>query len=441
MKRLLTLTLVFSLHLFLCVFLRAESNVRAFRLPNGLRVILAPVDHIDAACVLLYHLTGVRDDPPAVKGGSYLYQNLMLRGTRNLDRFERLVFIKRSGGFSNRLVSYDNSIFYQIVPATEVNNALWLESERIGSLDLAVRNINAEKNYVYTRNYRLNNSNINFQAMTWVKSRIFAGTIYETPLYGSLEEIRGFDPRKIRKLYNNFRNLSNIIMVVAGKFDPAEIRRTVNKHFAGLNTPLRPAKKNFVPVGPRTQYEYKNMVLENLEQPFVLYAIRAPSKLSHDHLFFDFLRFYLADERISKLEVLLNQDNRLDADISYYLTDYYECNALVIKIACKNRVNLERAKYFFNKLLNAIKKGKPGIVSGNDVKTTKSLMAIDFLKRMASLYQRSQFLAETYHFSGNLNAEKRYITRIRNIKVYDIYRIGRKYLDKNNRVNLNVYPK
>ncbi len=150
------------LHLFLCLPtpVNARSNVNnvsSFRLSNGLRVILAPVNDIEATCVMLYHLTGVRDDPAEIRGGSYLYQNLMLGATQNLDVYDRIYFIKQYGGSSNRIVNYDYSIFYQVVQESEVDNALWLESERINSLQLTNRNITIQKDNVYIRHYRHQN--------------------------------------------------------------------------------------------------------------------------------------------------------------------------------------------------------------------------------------------------------------------------------------------
>ncbi len=438
----MTLILLFVfLQLYASLPVYADLKVSAFQLSNGLRVILAPINHIEATCVLLYHLTGVRDDPPQVRGGSFLYQNLMLGGTEHLDGYERLLFIKRSGSISNRLVNYDYSFFSQIVPDSELNNALWLESERIGSLRLNQDAINNEKSNVYTRNYRLQNSNINFYAMNWIHSKVFEGTIYETPLYGKLEEIKGFDPQEVEKLYTNFKNPSNIILVITGKFDMTEIRRAISQHFAHLPATTSIPRKKYTAINPRTQYTYLNVVNINIQEPFVLYGIRGPSKLSYDHLYFDFLRYYLLDERISKLEKMLNHENNLDATITYSFTDLYEANALVIRISCKNRINLERAKITMNGLLDSLKKGKIDILSSNDIRDTKTLMEIDFLKQMMSLEKRSLFLAESYHFSGDLGAEARQLSRIRTLSAMDISRIGRKYFDKKNRVNINVYPK
>ena len=133
-------------------------EVNTFQLSNGLKVILAPMDNVEATCVMFYHLTGVRDDPIDIKGASYLYQVLVLSGTQNLEPQDRTFFVKRRGGAVDNSVDYDNSVFCQIVPASEINNALWLESERIGSLKLEDRYIDGAKEY----NYRIFSRLINF---------------------------------------------------------------------------------------------------------------------------------------------------------------------------------------------------------------------------------------------------------------------------------------
>ncbi|MCP5045841.1 MAG: insulinase family protein [bacterium] len=449
-KRLLTVTfllffvfLSLLFYLLFCPVLKAESTVTSFRLPNGLSVILAPVDHIKAACVLLYHSTGVRNDPPEVKGGSYLYEHLMSLGrTQNFDKFDRVAFIRSIGGTSHQKVNYDYSVFYQVVPETELDGALWHESERIGSLHLTTADINTVKKSIYARHYFSNTTSIDIQASNWMKAKIFEGTVYETPIYGKLEEIQGFPPRAIRQLYSNFTNLSNIVVVIAGKFDAAKIRRMVNKHFAGLPSSPGPSRKNkWAAAGPRTEYKYKNWEESNLKRPFMMYGFRGPSKFSYDYLFFDFIRYYLVDPRISKLEALLNLENNLDAVISTNYTRNFEDNALLIRLSCKAPIDLQRVRANVNKFLLALNKGRPGTISKEDFRMTKSLMEIDFLKQMTSLEKRSLFLAENYLFSGTIDSEKRIRQRIHNLNIDDIYRIGKKYFGKNNWVNLNVYPK
>ncbi len=209
----------------------SSTNPESFKLDNGLTVIFSPINNIQATCVLIYHIAGVRDDPSKIKGASYLYQNLMLMGTSNLEPYERFFFVQKNGGTSGIKVNFDNSISYQIIPDHKINNALWIESERINSLIISDRIINIQKNNIYKKNYRLMNSNIDFKSSTWVKSKIFETTIYQTPIYGNLEMIRSFDNLSIKKIYNNFRNPHKIIMVISGKFDSKKIKKPLRSFF------------------------------------------------------------------------------------------------------------------------------------------------------------------------------------------------------------------
>jgi predicted Zn-dependent peptidase len=419
--------------------MKVNSQLNAFRLSNGLQIILAPLDNVEATCVMLYQLTGVRDDPIEIKGASYLYQTLMLAGTQYLDPLDRIVFIKKYGGTGNCSVNYDRSVFWQVVPDTEVNNALWIESERISSLRLENHNIDNLKDKIYKRFYRLTNSNIHFRAESWVKSKVFEGTPYQTPLYGSLEEIKGFSNQKIKKIYDNFRNPNDIIMVISGKFNIPEVRETINKRFAGLSfNKKKTGKKSYNAINPREEYVYKNWLIDNFPRPFAIYGIRAPSKLSYDHLYFDFIRCYLVDKRISKFEREVNQRDDLDVTINYEYTDYVEANALIIKISAVRRIDLEKAKYVLRKELNTL---STKTLSSSDVKMVKTLMEIDFKKNMRDLKKRSLLLAENFHLSGSLNFAEKHLERIRNVTAYDIMRIGKKYLKKENLVVLNVYKK
>jgi predicted Zn-dependent peptidase len=161
---------LFSTLLFTSLFPQT-ININSFELPNGLKVILSPSNDMQTAAVCVYNMNGARHDPADGQGISYLYQYLMFDGNENLESYDHVLFINKMGGTVSGRVSHDNSVFCEVLPASEINVALWLESERIKSLRLEDENIDYQKNQVFGRINRLWESNLNFKAQTWIMPR------------------------------------------------------------------------------------------------------------------------------------------------------------------------------------------------------------------------------------------------------------------------------
>lgn len=411
-------------------------NVNSFELPNGLKVILAPSNNVQTAAVCVYFMNGVRNDPADSWGISYLYQYLMFNGNENLESYDHVLFINKMGGTVSGRVNYDNSFFYEVLPASEINVALWLESERLKSLRLEDTYIDYHKNQIFNRINRLWESNQNFKGQTWVVAKVFEGTPYAYPLYGDLNKIRYLNNDRIRENYRKFQNLSNIFLIIAGKFDINELKAGINKFFQNI-PPGRKSQDVVANVQiQRSSYIVKNWLIPGLKNNFTIFGIKAPGKISYNFGYFDFLRYYLTDPRISRLDYILNKVNKLNIEIETTCTDYFEANALTIQLSSPRRINLEKAKYVLEQELIAL---TTRLIGNSEMKAIRSLMEIDFLKSISVLEERCLRIGEFYHMFGELNFSDMQLKRLRKITPYDILESAKKYLLKENQVVLNVY--
>ncbi|MFH2107946.1 MAG: insulinase family protein [Chrysiogenia bacterium] len=413
-------------------------TVSSFELPNGLKVILSPSSDMQAAAVCVYHMHGARNEPADTRGISYLYQYLMFDGNENLEPYDHVLFVNKMGGIVSGRVNYDNAVFYETLPAQEINVALWLESERLKSLRLQDANIDYHKNQIFNRINRLWESSQNFKAQTWVNSKVFEGSAYEYPLYGDLNNIRFLSNDRIRENYRNFQSLANILLIIAGKFDINELRAGINKFFQDIPPGRKPSNPVFSAHNQRKSFLLKNWMIEGLKRNFVVYGIKAPAKIGYNFMYFDFLRYYLTDPRFARLDHVLNIVNKLDVEIESSFTDYMEANCLTIQISATKRINLEKAKYVLEKEFQALSSNP---ISNSDVRAIRSLMEIDFLKSMISLEERCLRIGEFFHMFGELNFFDVQLKRLRKITSYDIMESAKKYLVKQNQVVLNVYDK
>ena len=421
----------------LLVPLSAQSiAVSSFELPNGLKVILAPGNGAQAAAVCVYHMRGARSDPADSRGMSYLFQYLMFDGNENLEPYDHVLFINKMGGTVSGRVNYDNAVFYDVVPAQEINVALWLESERLKGLRLQDTNIDYHKNQVFNRINRIWETNQSFKAQTWVSSQVFEGSVYEFPLYGDLNKIRSLSDDRIRENYQNFQNLANILLIIAGKFDINELRAGINKFFQDIPPGRRSPSPVFSAQSQRKSFLAKNWVVPGQKKNFVVYGIKAPAKIGYNFMYFDFLRYYLTDPRFARLDYILNTVNKLDVEIESSFTDYMEANCLTIQITSPRRINLEKAKYVLDREFQAL---GGNLLGSGEVRAVRSLMEIDLLKSMVMLEDRCLYIGESYHMFNELNFFDVQLKRLRKITSYDVMESAKKYLLKNNLVVLNVY--
>ena len=411
-------------------------TVNSFELPNGLKVILSPSNDMQTAAVCIYNMNGARSDPADSRGISYLYQYLMFDGNENLESYDHILFINKMGGVVSGRVSHDNSVFYEVLPASEINVALWLESERLKSLLLEDENIDYHKNEIFGRINRLWESNLNFKAQTWINAKVFAGMPYAYPLYGDLNKIRNLNNGRIRENYRKFQNLSNILLIIAGKFDINELKAGINKFFQNIPPGKRSQDVVVNASNEHGIYSVKNWVIPGLKNNLSFFGIKSPGKISYNFVYFDFLRYYLTDPRISRLEYILNKVNKLNIEIEGTCSDYFEANALTIQLSSPERINLEKAKYILRQEFSAL---TMKLISNAEIKAIRSLMEIDLYKSTYDLEERCLRIGEFYHMFGELNFLDMQLKRLRKITSYDVLESAKKYLLKENQVILNIY--
>lgn len=98
-----------------------------FTLENGLRVIFHHDPATPMAVVNTLYDVGARDESPERTGFAHLFEHLMFGGSVNIPDFDGP--LQRAGGQSNAFTSNDITNYYDILPAQNIETALWLESE------------------------------------------------------------------------------------------------------------------------------------------------------------------------------------------------------------------------------------------------------------------------------------------------------------------------
>lgn len=112
-------------------------------LANGLPVLVHEDFSTPLASVNIVYNTGSRNDEPNRTGFAHLFEHLMFGGSANVEDFD--THIQMAGGDANAFTNNDITNYYEILPAANVETALWLESDRMANLDSTRKTLKTRK--------------------------------------------------------------------------------------------------------------------------------------------------------------------------------------------------------------------------------------------------------------------------------------------------------
>src|SRR5665648_133861 len=105
-----------------------------YKLDNGLTVILNE-DKSDpiTSLVILYHV-GSNREVPGKTGFAHLFEHMMFQRSENVPEDQFFKYIEGAGGNLNGGTSFDQTIYFEVVPKNALELAMWMESDRMGYL-------------------------------------------------------------------------------------------------------------------------------------------------------------------------------------------------------------------------------------------------------------------------------------------------------------------
>ncbi|HEU4766057.1 MAG TPA: pitrilysin family protein [Pyrinomonadaceae bacterium] len=213
-----------------------------YKLPNGLKVVISE-DHIaPVVTVAVYYNVGFRLEPKGRTGFAHLFEHMMFQGSANVKKFEHAKYVEANGGSLNGHTDFDYTNYYQTMPSNRVELGLWLESDRMRSLDISEENLKNQQSVV-SEEVRVNVLNQPYQLFEWISLWENAFTNWNNSHngYGELAEINAATIEDVRSFFKTYYAPNNAVLTVVGDVDVNEVKKMVDKHFG--NIPAQPAPK------------------------------------------------------------------------------------------------------------------------------------------------------------------------------------------------------
>ena len=214
-----------------------------YKLPNGLKVVISEDHTAPVVTVGVYYNVGFRLEPKGRTGFAHLFEHMMFQGSANVKKFEHAKFVEANGGSLNGHTDFDYTNYYQTLPSNRVELGLWLEADRMRSLDISEENLKNQQ-AVVSEEVRVNVLNQPYQLFEWISLWENAFTNWNNAHngYGELSEINAATIEDVRNFFKTYYAPNNAVLTIGGDVEAADVKKMVEKHFAAIPSQPMPQR-------------------------------------------------------------------------------------------------------------------------------------------------------------------------------------------------------
>jgi len=297
-------------------------NFTESRLPNGLRLIVSE-DHLaPVAAVNIWYNVGSKHEVEGKTGFAHLFEHVMFQGSAHVAKAEHIALVQAAGGTMNGTTWLDRTNYFETMPAHQLELALWLEADRMGTLLDALSQENLDNQREVVKNEK-RWSYDNRPYGSWnekVLGAIFPEDHpYHHPTIGSMEDLDAASIEDVSAFFRLHYAPNNAVLSVVGDVEAERVRAAVEKFFGGIPAnPNLPAPLPDLTLPARIGSEIREVVPDRVPLPRIYWGFRSPVFGDRRLDALELAGQILAGGRGSRLHRRLVRDERLAQDVALF---------------------------------------------------------------------------------------------------------------------------
>lgn len=286
-------------------------------LPNGLRVLVHEDHSTPLVAVNISYFVGSRDEQADKTGFAHLFEHLMFAGSKNVPDFDGP--LQHAGGENNAYTTNDYTTFYEILPAENLETALWLESDRMLALSINKKALSVQQKVVVEEFKETCLNEPYGDSWHHLSEMMYHEHPYRWPVIGlKPEHVEHATIDDVRHFYRQWYTPNNAVLSIAGKVNTQEVLGLVEKWFSAI--PGGPVVQRQLPVEPPQSGPVRREVKAAVPATAIFLAFRMPARLQAEFYPVDLLSDVLAQGHSSRLYRRLLKERPLFSQIDAFVT-------------------------------------------------------------------------------------------------------------------------
>jgi zinc protease len=417
-----------------------DLDVAAYRLDNGLRVILHEDHASPTVVVYVWYHVGSKDEKPGKTGFAHLFEHLMFKGSKHVPdgRFDEL--LEAAGGWNNGTTSADRTNYFEQLPAHQLPLALYLEADRMAGLWATMSQEKLDNQRDVVKNERRQSyenrpygvARLEVQQALWPE-----GHGNHNLTIGTMEDLTAASMADVEAFYRAYYVPNNATLVIAGDIDKAETRKLVDRYFGWI--PRRPDPPHVTLEGEVTPMKRAARLTETdrVQATKLTLAWRSPTPFTRGSRDLEVAAQILAGGKSSRLYKTLVFDKRLCDWVRAYQSPEMLGGEFQIDAMLKQGSDPGRVRALIDTEVAKLGLKPPG---GSEHQRALRMLEVDLLQGLESLYVRANQLAEYDAYTGRPDFLGRDLEMLRQTKPAGVSRAVARWLRPDARVIMTVTP-
>ena len=291
-------------------------------LENGLDVIVHEDHRCPIVAVNLWYHVGSKNEQPGRTGLAHLFEHLMFEGSAHHDS-GYFTPLQRAGAALNGSTSCDRTNYWEVVPTSALDLALWLESDRMGYLlpALTAAKFENQRDVVLNeRRQQYENRPYGMALMALMAALYPPDHPYHWTTIGETADLRAATLDEAHAFFRTYYHPGNASVTVAGDVEAGPALALARRYFEEIpaGAPMPPVvvgaeqvtKEVAAPDGLRVLLE------DRVELPRLYLAWQTSRLFAGGDAEMDILGEVLTGGKTSRLYRTLVHDRRVATDVS-----------------------------------------------------------------------------------------------------------------------------
>ena len=400
-------------------------------LPNGLRIVLAPMPETETATVVVMTGTGSRYENERENGLAHFLEHMFFKGTKRRPSARAISEeLDALGSVYNAFTAKDRTAYYAKVSARYLDTALDVVSDVFLNSTLPAKEITKERGAIIQEidmyeDMPMHTIDNVFDALIFGAEHPLGRTIL-----GPKENIRSFSRKEFTTYLKRNYTPANTVVCIAGSFSTPKVLAKIKRDFGGLTSQDAPGLVPFIGAQSAPRVSIKN---KSTDQTQLMLGVPAYPYAHKDEYALGVLATILGGGMSSRLFLEVREKRGLAYSVHAAVEKYPDTGYFVVQAGVEH-AKLEKT---VGTILTELRKIKKVKVSAVELAKAKSYIKGTMTLSLETSARVAQHPVTSLLELGRVRPLEEVLKGIDKVSVADIQRVARDIL-QTNKLNLAI---